>query len=45
MGFFVQECNRCRKPIEMSDKEGRWLPFNENGNKHICNNDSRRQTK
>jgi hypothetical protein len=36
MTSFVKPCSYCGHSIEMNDKEGRFLPFNENGSRHFC---------
>jgi hypothetical protein len=29
-------CDYCNEEIEMSDKEGKWLPYNLNNGSHDC---------
>lgn len=36
MSEYVKECIFCKAKIRMSDKEGKWLPFNEDGSQHDC---------
>ena len=33
---YVKECIFCKAEIRMSDKEGKWLPYNEDGSQHDC---------
>jgi len=33
---YVKPCIYCKEEIEMSDKEGKWLPYNKNGSPHDC---------
>ena len=36
MSEYVKECIFCKAKIRMSDKEGKWLPYNEDGSQHDC---------
>jgi hypothetical protein len=36
MSEYVKTCTYCKSEIQMSDKEGRWLPFNKDGSTHDC---------
>jgi hypothetical protein len=36
MSEYVKECIFCNTKIRMSDKEGKWLPYNEDGSQHDC---------
>lgn len=33
---YVKECIFCKAKIRMSDREGKWLPYNENDSQHDC---------
>ena len=34
---YVKECIFCKEKIRMSDqKEGKWLPYNQDGSLHDC---------
>jgi len=33
---YVKECIFCKSKIRMSDKEGKWLPYNQDGGQHDC---------
>jgi hypothetical protein len=33
---YVKPCIYCKEQIEMSDKEGKWLPYNLNNGPHHC---------
>ncbi|TLX90875.1 MAG: hypothetical protein E6K94_05505 [Thaumarchaeota archaeon] len=33
---YVKECVFCKDKIRMSDKEGKWLPYNQDGSQHDC---------
>lgn len=34
MSEYVKTCTYCKNEIQMSDKEGRWLPYNKDGSTH-----------
>ena len=36
MSEYVKECIFCKAKIRMSDKEGKWLPYNQDGSQHDC---------
>ena len=36
MSEYVKTCTYCKNEIQMSDKEGRWLPYNQDGSQHDC---------
>jgi hypothetical protein len=36
MSEYVKTCTYCKNEIQMSDKEGRWLPYNKDGSTHDC---------
>jgi len=36
MSQYVKECIFCKTKIRMSDKGGKWLPYNEDGSQHDC---------
>ena len=36
MSEYVKTCTYCKNEIQMSDKEGRWLPYNKDGTTHDC---------
>ena len=36
MSEYVKECIFCKAKIRMSDKEGKWRPYNEDGSEHDC---------
>jgi hypothetical protein len=36
MSEYVKECIFCKAKIRMSDKEGKWLPYNPDGSQHDC---------
>lgn len=36
MSQYVKTCTYCKNEIHMSDKEGRWLPYNKDGSTHDC---------
>jgi len=36
MSEYVKECVFCKDKIRMSDKEGKWLPYNQDGSQHDC---------
>lgn len=42
---FEKSCSSCKKPIELSDKSGRWLPYNTDGTPHDCRNQTQTGTK
>ena len=33
---YVKACDYCKQKIEMSDKGGKWLPYNLNNGQHDC---------
>ena len=33
---YVKECIFCKAKIQMSDKSGKWLPYNQDGSQHDC---------
>jgi hypothetical protein len=33
---YFKICDYCKEKIEMSDKEGKWLPYNLNNGQHDC---------
>lgn len=33
----------CRQEIEMSDRDGKWLPYNKTGTPHECRKESEKQ--
>lgn len=33
---YVKPCMYCKAEIEMSDKDGKWLPYNKDGSAHEC---------
>jgi len=33
---YLKTCDYCKEKIEMSDKEGKWLPYNLNNGPHDC---------
>lgn len=33
---YVKPCIYCKAEIEISDKEGKWLPYNKDGSAHEC---------
>jgi hypothetical protein len=33
---YFKTCDYCKEKIEMSDKEGKWLPYNLNNGPHDC---------
>jgi hypothetical protein len=35
---YFKTCDYCKEKIEMSDKEGKWLPYNLNNGPHDCRN-------
>jgi hypothetical protein len=37
---YFKNCDYCKEKIEMSDKEGKWLPYNLNNGPHHCRNKS-----
>lgn len=36
MSQYVKECTFCKAKIQMSDKSGSWLPYNQDGSQHDC---------
>ena len=36
MSEYVKTFTYCKNEIQMSDKEGRWLPYNKDGGTHDC---------
>jgi hypothetical protein len=36
VGAFVKLCSYCGTAIEMSNRDGRWRPYDENGSSHRC---------
>ena len=36
MSEYVKECVFCKDKIRMSDKGGKWLPYNQDGSQHDC---------
>jgi hypothetical protein len=38
MTEYQKQCMYCKQEITMSDKEGKWLPFNQDGSSHDCRN-------
>jgi hypothetical protein len=38
---YVKECIFCKEKIRMSDKEGKWLPYNQDGSLHDCKKSSK----
>lgn len=36
MSEYVKTCTFCKQEIQMSDKEGKWLPYNKDGSTHDC---------
>ena len=36
MSEYVKTFTYCENEIQMSDKEGRWLPYNKDGSTHDC---------
>ena len=43
MSEYVKTCNFCKQEIQMSDKEGRWLPYNKDGSQHDCKKKNEKQ--
>ena len=43
MSEYVKECIFCKTKIRMSDKEGKWLPFNEDGSQHDCKKNGKKE--
>jgi hypothetical protein len=33
---YFKTCDYCKEKIEMSDREGKWLPYNLNNGPHDC---------
>lgn len=33
---YVKDCDYCKQKIEMSDKGGKWLPYNLDNGQHDC---------
>jgi hypothetical protein len=33
---YVKPCIYCKEEIEMSDRDGKWLPYNKTGTPHEC---------
>lgn len=33
---YQKTCDYCKEKIQMSDKEGKWLPYNLNNGPHDC---------
>lgn len=36
MSEYAKTCSFCQQVIKMSDKDGKWLPYNKNGSTHDC---------
>lgn len=36
MSEYVKECIFCKESIKMSNQNGKWLPYNQDGNQHDC---------
>ena len=36
MSEYVKECIFCKQSIKMSDQNGKWLPYNQDGSQHDC---------
>ena len=36
MSEFEKTCTYCKAKIKLSDKQGKWLPFNLDGSSHDC---------
>jgi hypothetical protein len=36
MSEYVKECVFCKDKIRMSDKDRKWLPYNQDGSQHDC---------
>ena len=33
---YVKSCVFCKESIKMSDQNGKWLPYNQDGSQHDC---------
>lgn len=36
MSSFQKSCTTCKQQIELSDKSGKWSPYNLDGTPHRC---------
>jgi hypothetical protein len=36
MNEYLKRCSFCKQDIQMSDKGGRWLPYNKDGSTRDC---------
>ena len=36
MSEYVKTCTFCKQEIQMSDKDGKWHPYNKDGSAHDC---------
>lgn len=36
MSSYPKACVFCKESIKMSDENGKWLPFNQDGSQHDC---------
>jgi hypothetical protein len=41
MSEYVKECIFCKKKIQISDKTGKWFPYNRDGSQHDCKKSSK----
>lgn len=37
MSEYVKTCSFCKQEIKMSDRDGKWHPYNKDGSLHTCN--------
>lgn len=42
---YFKTCDYCKEKIEMSDKEGKWLPYNLKNGSHDCRKNKNESTK
>jgi hypothetical protein len=40
---YVKSCVFCKESIKMSDENGKWLPYNQDGSQHDCKKETKNQ--
>lgn len=41
---YVKSCVFCKENIKMSDQNGKWLPYNQDGSQHDCKKEKKQIT-